>query len=365
MNEAARNGMSVDLAWARDSFALEVEAELPLAGITGVFGPSGAGKSTLLRCLAGLERPDRLEFHIGDDVIESTRSGIRTPVHERRTGYVFQAPRLFGHLDVAGNLDYAVRRRRDRSGPGRDDVIGLLDLEPLLQRRTQGLSGGEAQRVAIGRALLCAPRLLLMDEPVSALDVARRGEVLPFIEKVHAEFGVPILYVSHAIDEISLLCDQLVVLDGGRTIASGDLSCVLLRTDLPVLGGDEAGVVVRARVLDYDDAYDMTRVAIDGGSLWLTGRHAASHLGLRVRIRASDVSLATTRSEGTSILNTLDVTVAGIERESAHSLLVRLEAGGTHILSRITRKSGENLAISPGMTLVAQIKSVSVRRASL
>ena len=365
MSETPHEGISIRLRWRRDAFALETDADLALAGITGIFGPSGAGKSTLLRCLAGLERPDSLEFRVGAEVIESTRDAVRTPVHERRTGYVFQEPRLFGHLDVAGNLDYALRRRRGRRGPGRAAVVELLDLGSLLERRTHSLSGGEAQRVAIGRALLCGPRLLLMDEPVSALDVGRRGEVLPFIETVHAEFGVPILYVSHAIDEIALLCDQLVVMDGGRVLAHGDLSTVLLETELPGLGGAEAGVVARARVEDYDEAFDMSRASIDGGTLWLTGRHAAGHAGLRVRIRANDVSLARERVDGTSILNALDVTVVAVEQESAHSLLVRLDAGGTRLLSRITRKSGDKLGLVPGMCLVAQIKSVSVRRASL
>jgi len=217
--QSVDNGIRLRVGWQRDGFGLDVDLELALRGITGIFGPSGAGKSTLLRCLAGLERPDCAEFRVDDRVLDDSEHGVRTAVHERRIGYVFQEPRLFGHLDVGGNLDYSLKRRAGDSGPARDEVVELLHLAPLLDRRTATLSGGEAQRVAIGRALLSAPRLLLMDEPVSALDVERRNDVLPFVERVHAEFDVPILYVSHNIDEIALLCDQLVVMQDGRVVA--------------------------------------------------------------------------------------------------------------------------------------------------
>jgi molybdate transport system ATP-binding protein len=361
----AGDGIRLKVGWRRDGFDLDVALDLALRGITGIFGPSGAGKSTLLRCLAGLERPDSAEFRVGGRVLDDSANGIRIAVHERGIGYVFQEPRLFAHLDVGGNLDYSLKRRRGDGGPGRDEIVELLQLEPLLRRRIATLSGGEAQRVAIGRALLSAPRLMLMDEPVSALDVERRNDVLPFVERVHAEFDVPILYVSHNIDEIALLCDQLVVMQRGRVIADGPLSRVLERTELPVLGGAEASAVVRASVDEYDAEYDITRVRIDGGTLWLPGRHAEAHAGLRVRIRANDVSLAADRVPSTSILNVLDASVAAVERESTHSLLVHLDAGGTRLLSRITRKSAERLGIEPGMRLLAQIKAISVRPASL
>ena len=350
--------------WQRGAFALDVDVELPRPRVTGIFGPSGAGKSTLLRCLAGLESPDRIEFCVGREVLDADNGETRAPIHQRRIGYVFQEPRLFAHLDVGGNLDYASRRAM-APGPGRDEVIDLMDLGRLLDRHIGTLSGGEAQRVAIARALLSAPRLLLMDEPVSALDLERRGEVLPFIASVHAEFELPILYVSHNIDEIALLCDQLVVMQQGSSLAAGELSDVLLRTDLPVLGGIEASAVVRATVAGYDDDYDITRASIPGGALWIPGRQGTEGEGLRVRVRAGDVSLVTTRSEESSILNRLDAVVLSVEPESRHSLLVHLDAGGTRLLSRITRKSGERLRIVPGTRLTAQIKSVSVRAASL
>ncbi|MEO1202438.1 MAG: TOBE domain-containing protein, partial [Pseudomonadota bacterium] len=217
------------------------------------------------------------------------------------------------------------------------------------------------QRVAIARALLSAPRLMLMDEPVSALDVERRAAVLPFIESVHAEFGLPIVYVSHNIDEIALLCDQLVVMHEGRSVAAGELSEVLLETGLPVLGGSEASAVVRVGDLEYDPEYDISRATIAGGTLWLPGRHSAGPAGLRVRIRANDVSLVADTAEVSSILNRLDAEIVSIETESAHSLLVHLDAGGTRLISRITRKSGEKLGIYAGMRILAQIKSISVQ----
>lgn len=346
-------------AWRRGAFHLDVDVDLALRGITGLFGPSGAGKSTLLRCLAGLETPDAIEFALGEHRLDSAGSD-RVAVHRRGVGYVFQEPRLFGHLDVAGNLDYAVRRASG-GGPPFTDVVELMDLGALLGRRPSLLSGGEAQRVAIARALLSAPRLMLMDEPVSALDVERRAAVLPFIESVHAEFGLPIVYVSHNIDEIALLCDQLVVMHEGRSVAAGELSEVLLETGLPVLGGSEASAVVRVGNLEYDPEYDISRASIAGGTLWLPGRHSAGPAGLRVRIRANDVSLVADAAELSSILNRLDAEIVSIETESAHSLLVHLDAGGTRLISRITRKSGEKLGICAGMRILAQIKSISVQ----
>lgn len=354
-----RQRLRLRVEWQRGNFCLDVDVDLVLNGVIGVFGPSGAGKSTLLRCIAGLEAPDDIKFQLGERRVDGG-SNARTEIHRRGVGYVFQEPRLFAHLDVAGNLDYAVKRA-SRGGPSFADVVELMDLGSLLDRRPSMLSGGEAQRVAIARALLSAPRVLLMDEPVSALDVERRAAVLPFIESVHAEFGLPIVYVSHNIDEIALLCDQLVVMHEGRSVAAGKLSTVLLETGLPILGGSEAGAVVRTRDCEYDPEYDMSQAKIPGGVLWLPGRQSAAPGGLRVRIRANDVSLATQSAGTSSILNRLEAEIVSIETESAHSLLVHLDAGGTRLLSRITRKSGEKLGISVGMRVLAQIKSISVQ----
>ncbi len=357
--EAGGERLHVRAAWQRHGFALDVDVDVRLDGITGLFGASGAGKSTLLRCLAGLDTPDHIVFTLGALSLDSG-ADRRVAVHRRGIGYVFQEPRLFPHLDVAGNLRYATRRAGG-GGPAPERVIELMDLGTLLHRGLSTLSGGEAQRVAIARALLSAPKLLLMDEPVSALDVERRAEVLPFIEGVHAEIGLPIVYVSHNIDEIALLCDQLVVMHEGRAVAAGDLAEVLLMTELPVLGGSEASAVVRAHSSAYDPEYDVSRAEIPGGALWLPGHHIPAAGGLRIRIRANDVSLVTDSTEASSILNRLDAEIVSIERESTHSLLVHLDAGGTRLLSRITRKSGEKLGVYVGMRLLAQIKSVSVQ----
>ena len=206
-------------------FALDVDLELPLRGISGVFGESGSGKTSLLRCVAGLAHPGQGRLVVAGDAWQDSSTGICRPVHERNIGYVFQEPRLFSHLDVRGNLDYGSKRRRPSAeSVSVDQVINLLGLGTLMQRRPAELSGGEAQRVSIARALLRAPRFVLMDEPLASLDRARKDEVLPFLDRLHAELAVPIIYVSHSIDEICRLCDHLVVLDGGRVIADGGLT---------------------------------------------------------------------------------------------------------------------------------------------
>jgi len=362
---AAQAGrIEAHFALERDGFDFAVELSLSIRGITGIFGPSGAGKTTLLRCIAGLERCDRARLVVDGSPWDD--GGAHRPAHQRAIGYVFQEPRLFPHMNVRSNLDYGRRRNRGVQGPDIDVVVGLLGLERVLDRRPNTLSCGEAQRVAIGRALLRGPRLLLMDEPVSALDAERRRDVLPFVEALHAELGTPILYVSHNIDEICLLCDQLVVMDAGSVVASGDLQSVIARTDLPVLGGDEACTVLRASTIDYDRGYDMTRLAVDGsGELWIAGEHKAAHAGLRVRIRANDVSIARQRATDTSILNALKVTIDHIDTDETHSVLLHLRCGNARLLSRITRKSLEQLGLSEGDTVVAQIKTASVQRASL
>lgn len=347
---------------ARGNFNLDVDAQLSMHGITGIFGPSGSGKTSLLRCIAGLENPDASRLVVDGNVWEDSTASERRAAHERRVAYVFQEPRLFPHLDVRGNLDYARKRADSGETPDADQIIELLDLESLLARRIDTLSGGEAQRVAIARALLRAPRFLLMDEPVTALDMARRGEILPMIERLHASFGIPVIYVSHDIDEVCLLCDQLVVMQAGRVLASGDLQNVLTRTDLPGLGGDEAGSVLQATVIARDEEYDLTRVAIDAGEMLVAGHVDGS---LRVRIRAADVSLCREPARATSILNVLPVTITHMREESGPSVLVGLALGEDTLLARITRRSASELGLSPGDKLYAQIKSVSVRRASL
>jgi len=217
---SADNVIAIRYALQRATFALDIDVELPLHGITGVYGPSGAGKTSLLRCVAGLEQPSAGRLVVAGDVWQDGKSS-RAP-HERAIGYVFQEPRLFDHLNVRGNIEYGWRRKRHDGKHAIDAVVELLGLQDLLDRKPAELSGGEAQRVAIARALLCAPRFVLMDEPLASLDQARKDEILPFLDRLHAESSVPIIYVSHNIDEICRLCDHLLVIDNGAVMANGD-----------------------------------------------------------------------------------------------------------------------------------------------
>jgi len=343
----------------REGFSLDVDIEIPMRGITGIFGESGTGKTLLLRCIAGLEHAAAGQLVVAGEVWQDGKAG--RPIHERNIGYVFQEPRLFAHLDVRGNLEYGRHRARGRNVDV-DDVVALLGLEGLLGRRPDTLSGGEAQRVAIARALLRAPRFVLMDEPLASLDRARRDEILPFLDRLHANLSLPIIYVSHSIDEVTRLCDHLLVMDGGRIVANDSLQHILLRTDLPVLGGEEAGAVILARVIDHDKDYGLTRVAFDGGEMWISGQHDAD-TELRLRIRANDVSLSRERPDETTILNILPGTIESIEADSDASELVHLELGNERILARVTRRSRTELGLQRGDRVMVQIKSVAVKNA--
>ena len=346
----------------RGRFSLDIEASLAGRGITGVFGPSGAGKTTLLRCLAGLETGAKAKLTVGGEVLDD--EAHRTPAHRRHIGYVFQEPRLFPHLDVRGNLEYGAKRAAADNGVSFDHTVEMLRLSPLLDRKPSGLSGGESQRVAIGRALLSSPKMMLMDEPVTALDIESRTEVLPFIEALHAEVSMPILYVSHSVDETLRLCDDLLVMDKGRKLAHGSLNEVLMQKGLPVLSGEEAGSVLAATYDQYEADFGLTRVSVSGGTLLLPGELDASR-PIRVRVRANDVSLSLTEATDTSILNKLPAEVEAIDDDSPHSVLVRLRCGGEPLLARITRRSLSELNIEAGARVIAQIKSVSVRAGKL
>lgn len=364
MNDARGNvaddTMRIRYELARPSFRLDVDARLPLTGITGIFGPSGAGKTTLLRCIAGLEQDATGTLVVQGEVWQDPDTC--RPVHEREVGYVFQEPRLFSHLSVRRNLEYALKRARSGNGEDLGRVVSLLDLGPLLHRMPANLSGGEAQRVAIGRALLRSPKIILMDEPVAALDAERRSDVLPFIQTLQQSLGVPILFVSHNIDEICSLCDQLLVIDEGCSLAHGPLQEVLMRTDLPVLRGEEAGSVLDAMTVAYDTRYGLTEVSVSAGTLWVPGRYDLSS-SLRLRLRANDISLCRDTPRQTSILNTLPAVIRKIQDESDYSVLIHLDVADDRLLARITRRSAAELALASGDKITLQIKSVSVRHA--
>ncbi|MFN0115912.1 MAG: molybdenum ABC transporter ATP-binding protein [Paracoccaceae bacterium] len=356
-------GLELDLALARKGFALDIREALPLSGLTAIFGPSGAGKSTLLRLIAGFERPDphppgRIAF--AGEVWAGP--GVFLPPHRRRVATVFQDARLFPHLDVAGNLAYAARR----SGSAETErVAAMLGLAPLLARRTATLSGGEAQRVALGRALLCGPRLILMDEPLSALDEARRAEILPLIERLRDEAGLPILYVSHSVAEVARLAGHVVLLSGGRVVARGDPADVLGgRTD-PAATGDEPGSIVEA-VLAGQAADGLAEARIDGcaAPLHLPGIAGAAGRRVRLFVRARDVMLAAgPRPRGLSALNILPGRVVAVEPvggPSGVSADVVLAVGAASIRARVTRRSVNELGLAEGAEVHAILKSVAI-----
>lgn len=354
--------LSIRYQLTRAAFSLDVDLELSMQGVTGVFGPSGAGKTTLLRCMAGLEKCDAGRLVVDGTAWEDSSASVKRASHQRQIGYVFQEARLFPHMNVSRNLEYGLRRSAAGSSAfDLDYVVNLLALKNLLDRKPVTLSGGEVQRVAIGRALLCSPKMLLMDEPLAALDEAHKEEVLPFIERLHAELKMPIVYVSHNIDEICRLCDQLVVMDAGRVITQGDLQSVLLQTEQPMLSGKEAGTVLFGRIREYDLAFDLTRVETAGSQLWVPGHFGSSSAELRLRVRANDVSICLERPANTSILNVMPAKIERVQEESGASVLAHLRAGDDHILARITRRSWSELGLQPGDSVFAQIKSIAVR----
>ena len=348
----------------RADFSLDVDVQIPMHGITGIFGESGSGKTTLLRCLAGLEQPTTGRLAINGDLLQDTAQGLSRAIHRRKIAYVFQEPRLFSHLNVLGNLDYAHQRNSEQEDAIEfDQVVNLLGLANLLHRRPAELSGGEAQRVAIARALLRAPSLVLMDEPLAALDRLRKDEILPFLDRLHTELSLPILYVSHNIDEVCRLCDHIIVMDQGRVVADGEIQSVLVSTDLPVLAGEEAGSAIVGTIVEYDPDYELSRLKFSGGTLLLPGRFGDAGTVLRLRIRANDVSLCRSRSADSTVLNIIAVTIDRIQVGEGPFALVRLQAGNDLLTARLTRRSCDDLQIRPGEQLFAQIKSVAVRNA--
>lgn len=344
----------------RRGFTLEVDLRLPAAGVSALFGPSGCGKTTVLRALAGLERA-RGRVALGAEPWQDDARGLFVPTHRRPLGYVIQEAALFPHLSVQRNLDYGRRRSTDAGRVALDPVVQLLGIGHLLQRLPATLSGGERQRVAIARALATGPRLLLMDEPLAALDPARKAELLPYLERLHRELALPVVYVTHALDEVARLADHLVLMDGGRVRAAGPVTELLARPDLPLARQDEAGVVIEASIAEHDTAYGLTRIAFAGGGLWVG--QAAGAVGGRVRARvlARDVSVTRQTPQDTSVLNLLPVRLLALQVEHSTALLsLALADDGPRLLARITRKSCDALALQPGDRLIAQVKGVAL-----
>ena len=355
------DGLRVRLRMDRGAFQLNVDLDLPLRGISALFGHSGSGKTTVLRAIAGLERAPGGLVALGDEVWQDDARGVFVPVHQRAIGYVFQEASLFPHLSVRANLEFGRKRvpaheRRFALEP----VTALLGIENLLERRPDGLSGGERQRVAIARALLASPRLLLMDEPLAALDLRRKLEILPYLERMHGELSIPIVYVSHAPDEVARLADHLVLLDDGKAVASGPLSETLARVDLPPSFADDAGVVLDTILAGHEEDA-LSRLEFAGGALFVGRRREAVGTRLRCRIHARDVSLALDRPQGTSIVNRLPAVVTAVAAtDTPGHVLVQLRMGESPLLARITERSRRELGIAPGLRLWVQIKGVAL-----
>jgi molybdate transport system ATP-binding protein len=348
-------------------FALDVDERLPSRGVTALFGHSGSGKTTLLRCIAGLEHGVTGALSFDGEVWQD--ADIWVPTHRRPLGYVFQEASLFPHLTVLGNLRYGRRRSTGRHGQPRaaadrfslEQAIELLGIGHLLSRRPGALSGGERQRVAVARALAVNPRILLMDEPLAALDVQRKQEILPYLERLHDELAIPVLYVSHAPDEVARLADHLVVMDGGRVLASGPLNATLARLDLPIRLGEEAGVVLDGQVAERDPHWHLLRIQCCGASLWVRDSGAPVGHAARVRILARDVSIAHAPSHNSSIMNTLPARVVSRGDDSHPALtLIKLDVGGSSVLARVTRRSAEQLGLVRDRSVYIQIKAVAL-----
>ena len=360
--------IEVDVEKRLGGFALSVRFTAPAAGIIALFGRSGAGKTSIVNMLAGLLRPDRGRISVDGETLFSSVDRIDLPPERRRLGYVFQEGRLFPHYSVRGNLTYGAGRRDP--AVDFDAVVAMLGLGALLERRPSDLSGGEKQRVAIGRALLASPRLLLMDEPLASLDAPRKAEILPFIERLRAELRIPIIYVSHVMEEIVRLADTLVLLSDGTVAAVGTVEELTSRLDLrPLTGRSEAGAVIRTTVAGHDIAFGLSELAFPGGRLRVS--HLALPLGtpVRVRIRARDVALATTRPTDISMRNVIAARIVEIVAERGPLVDIHLDIGRpgqpVALWARITQRAARELDLAVGGEVFALLKTVSLDRSSL
>jgi len=358
--------LEVDIEHRLGAFELDIHFRSG-RGLTALFGRSGAGKTSVVNVIAGLVRPQRGRILVDGSMLIDTERGIRAPAHRRRVGYVFQEDRLFPHLTVRQNLLFGRWFSPGFTRAARlDDVVDLLGIGALLERRPGRLSGGEKQRIAIGRALLASPRLLLMDEPLASLDARRKEEIIPYIERLRDQAGVPIVYVSHAVAEVTRLASTIVLISEGRVRAVGPLQEVLGRAELyPMAGRFEAGAVLAARVTAHDTCWGLTELTGAFGKLTVPRLRAPVGTTLRVRIRARDVILAATPPTGISALNILAGRVETVVPIEEAALEVQLRLGEERLLARVTRRSGTRLGLVPGREIFAVVKTVAIDRRSL
>ena len=350
--------MSIDAQFliSHGNFTLDVDLHLPGKGITGLFGPSGSGKTTLLRALTGLDRHRNGQLSINDVVWQSPTEFLEP--HQRALGVVFQEASLFDHLSVRGNLDYAHKRVPSaQRSISLARAIGMLQVEPLLDRRPHTLSGGERQRVAIARALAASPQLLLMDEPLAGLDPESKAEILPCLDTLHHDLEIPVLYVSHAPREVASLADHLVLLDEGRVTAEGSIHQLLTRLDLSLAQGSDAESIIDATVTSHDDAFHLTTLGFPGGSITVPQRKLPMDTAVRLHIAARDVSITLDQQRGTSIQNILPATIDALSDIGPATTAIRLLIGDIPLLAHITKKSATILNLKPNQKIYAQIKS--------
>ncbi|MFA6232855.1 MAG: molybdenum ABC transporter ATP-binding protein [Bacteroidota bacterium] len=353
--------MSIDARFhiAIGDFTMDVDLNIPARGITALSGPSGCGKTTLLRAIAGLDHHRNGYCRVGETLWQD--DDVFVPPHRRALGFVFQESSLLEHLTVRRNLEYGASRvPRSERTIAMESVIEFLRIGPLLERRPDRLSGGERQRVAIGRALAVSPKILLMDEPLTGLDTASKQELLPYLESLHDELEIPVLYVTHTLTEIARMADHLVLMEAGRIVETGALQDMFTRLDLPTARGSEAASIIEAVVAGHDEQFHLTRLDFAGGEFKVPGMQLRVGDRLRLRIAARDVSLTLERQSRTSILNIFPAMVDGISEEEQGQSTVRLLVGGVPVLARVTKKSVVDLGLQPGSEVFAQVKSVSL-----
>ena len=352
--------LSVRLRHDFPTVRIDVEFEVPSAGVTVLFGPSGAGKSTIILAAAGLLRPDECRIEVEGRLVADTATGVWLPPERRRTGLVFQDARLFPHMSVVTNLRFGMRR----APPGTvtfDEVVELLGITALLDRRPHTLSGGERQRVAIGRALLAQPHLLLMDEPLASLDAARKAEILPWLTRLKTALRLPVLYVTHDLDELTRLADSMVLLDSGRVVAFGPVADVAARGDLPLARRDDAAGLLHCRVAEHDRRRELTRLAVGGTSVWVPLLDTPVGGEIRVRIPAREVILAGKAPESISLHNIIPGTVRRIAADPARrAVMVEIALTDGALLARVTQDAVARLVLAPGGPVLALIKSTSI-----
>ena len=341
-----------------EGFKLDAKFTIPDKGITVVFGPSGSGKTTLLRAIAGLERSDVGFLKVGDSIWQSNHNFV--PTHKRQIGYVFQDAALFDHLNVESNLNYVIKRKTGLTKDFIDSIYTLLDIKPLINRSTIQLSGGEKQRVAIARALLTKPKILLLDEPLSALDLKRKNEILPYLDNLHSQLEIPILYVTHSQDETSRLADHLILIEDGKIIGNGPINEMLTRFDLPLSHSGDAISIFDARVISRDTDFNLMHLEFKGGQFIVPDNKLTIGSLVRIRVAARDVSITKKKQVDTSILNIFPAVVEEMVPEGDAQVMVRLTLKGVVLLACLTKKSAISLKLNKGSSVFVQVKSVAI-----